>query len=95
MVFYEQIKKTKSQKIMKYILILYMCSMATGQCPSSSISGYQFTSHYDCTNAGYAIAQKTFKNLKELPEWDIPDFEEQKIVIKFECKELLTEGEPT
>jgi len=26
--------------------------------------------------------------LKELPEWDKPQFEEEKIVIKFECKEL-------
>jgi len=26
--------------------------------------------------------------IKELPEWDIPDFEKQKIVIKFECKEV-------
>ena len=67
-----------------------MCSMATGQCPSSSISGYQFNSHYDCTNAGYAIAQTTYRNLKELPEWDIPKFEEDKIVIKFECKEVGT-----
>ena len=56
-----------------------MCSITTGQCPSSSISGYQFNSHYDCTNAGYAMAQKTFRNLKELPEWDIPDFETSSI----------------
>ena len=69
--------------------------MSTGQCPSSSISGYQFNSHYDCVNSGYAIAQKTFRNLKELPEWDIPDFEKQKIVIKFECQGIKTEGEPT
>ena len=68
--------------------MLYICSITTGQCPSSSISGYQFTSHYDCTNAGYAIAQTTFRNLKELPEWDIPDFEKDKIVIKFECREV-------
>ena len=73
---------------MKYLLILYMCSMTTGQCPNSSISGYQFNSHYDCVNAGYAIAQKTFRNLKQLKEWDIPDFEKEKIVVKFECKEL-------
>ena len=39
-------------------------------------------------NAGYAIAQKTYRNLKELPDWDKPQFEEEKIVIKFECKEL-------
>ena len=73
---------------MKYLLVLYICSITTGQCPSNSISGYQFNSHYDCTNAGYAIAQTTFRNLKELPEWDIPDFEKDKIVIKFECREV-------
>ena len=76
---------------MKFILVLYMCSMTTGQCPSSSISGYQFNTHYDCVNNGYAIAQKTFRNLKKLPEWDIPDFEKQKIVIKFECKQIGTQ----
>ena len=62
--------------------------MSTGQCPNNTISGYQFESHYDCVNAGYAIAQKTFRNLKELKEWDIPNFEKEKIVVKFECKEL-------
>ena len=65
-----------------------MCSVNTGQCPTSTVSGYQFSSHYDCVNAGYAIAQKTYRNLKELPEWDKPQFEEEKIVIKFECKEI-------
>ena len=48
-----------------------MCSVATGQCPSSSVSGWQFNSHYDCVNSGYAIAQKTYRNLKEIEEWDI------------------------
>lgn len=75
---------------MKYILVLYMCSLTTGQCPSSSLPGYQFATHYDCVNAGYAVAQKTFRYLKELPEWDKPDFEKNKIVVKFECKELET-----
>ena len=73
---------------MKYILILYMCSMNTGQCPNSSVSGYQFNSHYDCINAGYAIAQKTYRNLKELEEWDTNYINDNKIVVKFECKEL-------
>ena len=77
---------------MKYLLVLYMCSMTTGQCPNSSVSGYQFNSHYDCVNAGYAIAQKTFRNLKELKEWDIPDFEKEKIVVRFECKELKADA---
>ena len=73
---------------MKYLLILYMCSMATGQCPSSSVSGYQFNSHYDCVNAGYAIAQKTYRQLNEYEEWDIARINNEKIVIKFECKPL-------
>ena len=73
---------------MKYILILYMCSMNTGQCPNSSISGYQFESHYDCVNAGYAIAQKTYRNLNEIEEWDTNYINENKIVVKFECKEI-------
>ena len=73
---------------MKYLLILYMCSMTTGQCPNSSVSGYQFISHYECVNAGYAIAQKTFRNLKEYEEFPRDVIEKDKIVIKFECKGL-------
>tara|TARA_R100000664_G_scaffold2128_1_gene5492 strand:- start:585 stop:818 length:234 start_codon:yes stop_codon:yes gene_type:complete len=77
---------------MKYLLILYMCSMTTGECPSSTVSGYQFTSHFDCVNAGYAIAQKTYKNLSELEEWDIDHINENKIVVRFECKELKVDA---
>ena len=73
---------------MKYLLILYKCSMNTGLCPNSTISGYQFNSQYDCVNAGYAIAQKTYRNLKELEEWDTNYINDNKIVVKFECKEL-------
>tara|TARA_R100000900_G_scaffold15118_1_gene13305 strand:- start:411 stop:644 length:234 start_codon:yes stop_codon:yes gene_type:complete len=73
---------------MKYILILYMCSLNTGQCPSNSVSHFQFDSHYDCVNAGYAIAQKTYRNLKQIEEWDRDYINKNKIVVKFECKEL-------
>ena len=62
--------------------------MSTGQCPSSSISGWQFNSHYDCVNAGYGVAQQTFRNLTELEEWDIDHINENKIVVKFECREV-------
>ena len=60
--------------MVKYLLVLYMCSMASGECPSSTVAGYQFSTYYDCVDSGYAIAQKTYRNLKELPEWDKPDF---------------------
>jgi len=72
-----------------------MCSLTTGQCPSNSISGYQFNNHYDCVTGGYAIAQSTFKNLEKLEEWDKQYINRNKIVIKFECREIITQGEPT
>ena len=40
--------------------------MSTGQCPSSHIPGYQFNTHYDCVNAGYGLAQKTFQSPTKL-----------------------------
>ncbi len=65
-----------------------MCSMINNSCPSSSMAGYQFNTHYDCVNAGYAVAQKTFRNLKELEDLERDYMEKNKIVVKFECKEI-------
>ena len=65
-----------------------MCSMLSNSCPSSTVSGYQFESHYDCVNAGYAIAQNTFRNLEEIEEYNRDYIEQSKIVVKFECREL-------
>jgi hypothetical protein len=65
--------------------------MLSNNCPTSTISGYQFNTHYDCVNAGYAIAQSTFRNLKELEEWDREYLEQSKIVVKFECREVGTQ----
>ena len=65
--------------------------MLSGKCPSSTFAGYQFTNQYDCVNAGYAIAQSTFRNLKELEEWDREYLEQSKIVVKFECREVGTQ----
>ena len=62
--------------------------MLSNTCPSSTIAGYQFTSHYDCVNAGYAVAQSTFRNLEETEEYNRDYIEQSKIVIKFECREL-------
>ena len=73
---------------MKYILVLYMCSMLSNSCPSSTIAGYQFTNHYDCVNAGYAVAQSTFRNLEQMEEYSRDYIEESKLVINFECKEI-------
>jgi len=77
---------------MKYILILYMCSMVSGECPSSTIAGYQFESHYQCVDAGYGVSQQTFRNLQDLEEWNREYIEQQKIAIRFECKELKVDA---
>ena len=83
----------RQANLMKYILVLYMCSMINNSCPTSTIAGYQFNTHYDCVDAGYAIAQKTFRNLKDYEEYQREIIEKQKLVIKFECKEI--KGEQT
>jgi len=77
---------------MKYILILYMCSMVTGECPSSTVSGYQFESHYQCVDVGYGVSQQTFRNLEDLEEWSREYVEQEKIAIRFECKELKVDA---
>ncbi len=73
---------------MKFILIVYVCSMISNICPSSSITGYQFESYNDCIEAGYKIAYNKYKNLEELEEFDKEFIEEKKIVVKFECKDI-------
>ena len=65
-----------------------MCAMLSGKCPSSTYAGYQFENHYDCVNAGYAVAQSTFRNLEQTEEFNRDYIEQSKLVIKFECKEL-------
>tara|TARA_R100000329_G_scaffold94880_1_gene78893 strand:- start:601 stop:801 length:201 start_codon:yes stop_codon:yes gene_type:complete len=62
--------------------------MVSGECPTSTISGWQFENHYDCVNAGYGVSQQTFRNLEDLEEWNREYIEQQKIAIRFECKEL-------
>ena len=73
---------------MKYIIILYMCSMTTGQCPSSQISAYEFDNHVDCVLEGYKVSHNTFMNLQAIEDFQRERIEKEKIVIKFECKQL-------
>ena len=66
--------------------------MVSGECPSSTIAGYQFESHYQCVDAGYGVSQQTFRNLEDLEEWNREYIEQQKIAIRFECKELKVDA---
>ena len=70
----------------KFILVLYMCSMLTNDCPSNHIPGYTFTNHTDCVQMGYRVAHNTFMSLEEIEEFDREYVETNKIVVKFECR---------
>ena len=70
----------------KFILVLYMCSMVTKNCPSNHIPGFSFDSHSACVEYGYRVAHGTFKSLEETEEWDKNYIENNKIVVRFECR---------
>tara|TARA_R100000329_G_scaffold6956_2_gene8525 strand:+ start:442 stop:684 length:243 start_codon:yes stop_codon:yes gene_type:complete len=63
--------------------------MLSNNCPSSHYPGYSFNSHIDCVDYGYRIAYGTFKNLEENEEFEKEYIENSKIVVKFECKEVV------
>ena len=65
-----------------------MCSTINNSCPSSTVAGYQFTNHFDCVDAGYAVAQSTFRGLQQMEDYERAIIEKKKLVIKFECKQL-------
>ena len=66
---------------MKFFLVLYLCSMITGQCTDHHIPGYSFESHYDCAIAGYALSQDEYY-------FGLDKINEQRLAIKFECREF-------
>ncbi len=70
----------------KFILVLHMCSMLSGQCPSSHVPGFSFETHAACTEYGYRVAHGTFKSLEEDQELNQEYIENSRIVVKFECR---------
>ena len=74
---------------MKFILVLHLCSMITGQCLDSHHPGYQFKTHYDCAIAGYALSQKSLKLLSEEEYYyGLDRINKERLAIRFECREL-------
>jgi len=78
----------------KFMLVMYMCSMVSGECPNHHIPGFTFTSHTECVEYGYRVAHGTFKSLEDVEEFDREYVETNKIVVKFECQELQVPKEP-
>ena len=75
---------------MKFLLVLHLCSIVTGKCMESSIPGLMYKTHYECALGGYRMAYKTFQVLKDDDYYGLDRINDEKIAIKFECKELDT-----
>ena len=70
--------------MIKFILILHLCSTINGECFDSQYVG-ELPDHYTCVKAGYIQAYKSFETL------DKEEINKQKLAIKFECKEIKLE----
>ena len=72
---------------MKYILMLHVCSFlnnATPVCTSTHVVPLEFSSYKDCILQGYKSSHNTLKELYG------NRIEEEKLAIKFDCKEITT-----
>jgi hypothetical protein len=67
---------------MKFILVLHLCSMLTGQCFQSLHVNMEFNDHRSCALKGYDISGKSLKEL------DPNQVNEQELAVKFYCKKL-------
>jgi len=65
---------------MKYVLILYLCSMLDNGCFESTITHHEYPTYYDCALAGYKLSHNTLINL------DPERIEEQQLAVKYECR---------
>ena len=72
---------------MKYILMLHVCSFlnnATPICTATHVVPLEFSSYKDCILQGYKSSHNTLKELYG------DRIEEEKLAIKFDCKEITT-----
>ena len=69
--------------MIKYVLILHLCTYF-GQvvCTSQKVMPYEYTSYHDCITQGYVLSYK------EMMEMDKVKVEQDKIAIKFQCRQV-------
>ena len=53
----------------KFVLVLYLCSQLSGQCPSHHYPGVSFETHTACVEYGYRAAYGTFNQLEKNEEF--------------------------
>lgn len=70
---------------MKYLLILYICTISQPNCQQDQIINEQFDNYYDCITKGYL---HSYSFLTQMYNKD--DIIEQKLAIKFACREMST-----
>ena len=73
---------------MKYVIILYLCSFVNVQptCYSEKVVALEFDNYYDCILQGYKQSHNHLASL------DKDKIIEQKLAIRFQCKEIKTEA---
>lgn len=69
---------------MKYILFLYVCSFANSapDCFTTHVVPTEFNSYQDCILQGYKSSHNVLKEIY------FEQIENQKLAIKFTCKEI-------
>ena len=78
----------RSKVIMiKYLLIIQVCSSLTGQCEAPQPMAIQFNDHYHCAISGYSIAGSM---MKEIGDQRVND---ELINIRFGCKRTIEKEE--
>ena len=65
---------------MKYVLILYLCSMLDNSCFESTITSHEYPTYYDCALSGYKLSHNTLMKL------DPGRVEEAQLAVKYECR---------
>ena len=65
---------------MKYVLILYICSMLDNSCFESTITSHEYPTYYDCALSGYKLSHNTLMKL------DPGRVEDAQLAVKYECR---------
>ena len=70
--------------VMKYILIMQVCSAIYQQCSDPMPNNIPYNSYYDCSTAGYLNALTINQSL------GIEEVNKGKILINFKCEEIAS-----
>jgi len=68
---------------MKFILVLHLCTMLTGQCYESLYVNLEFNDHRSCALAGYDISAKSLEQL------DPDQVNKNELAVRFQCKKTV------